>query len=70
MNEGYNGTENDLNTLTKIINETDLTKEQIRKSLNGHKLFEQMDFKSDTISLDRIALIFKDNKLNKIMKYW
>ena len=70
MKEGFADTENDLTNLTKIINETDLSKEQIRKSLIKHKLFEYMDFKSDTISLDRITLIFKDNKLNKITKQW
>lgn len=70
MKDGYKNTENDLNSLTKIINETDLSKEQIQKSLTKHKLFEYMDFKSDTVSLDRITLLFKDNKLNKITKQW
>ena len=70
MKEGYIDTENDLANLTKIINETDLTKEQVRKLLTKHKLFEYMDFKSDTVSLDRITLIFKDNKLNKITNQW
>ena len=70
MKDGYIDTENDFDNLTKIINETDLTKEQIRKSLSRHKLFEYMDFKNDTVALDRITLIFKDNKLNKITKQW
>ncbi len=70
MKEGYTNTENDLTNLTKIVNETDLTKYQIRKSLSKHKLFEYMNFNSDTISLDRITLIFENNKLNKITKQW
>ena len=70
MREGYSDTENDLDNLMKIINETDLTKEQIKKSLKEHKLFEYMDFKSDTISLDRVNLIFNDNRLDKITKQW
>ena len=70
LKEGYANTDNDLTNLTKIINETDLSKEQIGKALIKHKLFEYMDFTNDTVSLDRITLIFKDNKLNKITKQW
>jgi hypothetical protein len=68
--DGYADTENDLNTLTKIINETDLTKGQIKKSLKGHELFQYMNFKRDTISLDRVNLIFNDNRVAKITKQW
>jgi hypothetical protein len=39
MKEGYADTEEDLSNLTKIINETDLSKEQIRASLIGPKRF-------------------------------
>ena len=70
MKDGYSDTENDLDNLVKIINETDLTKRQVEKSLNGHKLFEYMNFQSDTISLDRVNLIFKDNRLKGITKQW
>ena len=70
MKESYTNTENDLANLTKIVNETDLTKDLIRKSLSKHQLFEYMNFNSDTISLDRITLIFENNKLKKITKQW
>jgi hypothetical protein len=70
MRKGYKDTENDLDNLMKIINETDLTKGQIKKSFKGHKLFEYMNFKSDTISVDRVNLIFNDNRLAKITKQW
>lgn len=40
MRDAYTDTENDLDNLMKIINETDMTKGQIKKSLNRHKLFE------------------------------
>src|SRR5688572_2848562 len=63
MEQGYSDTENDLQSLTKLINETDLTKGQISKALSKHNLYESMDLKSDTISLYRINLIFKDDKL-------
>jgi hypothetical protein len=70
LKEGYQDTESDLNNLTKIINETDLTKEQISKTLNKNNLYEYIDFKSDTISLNRITLIFKNDKLYKVSKQW
>jgi hypothetical protein len=68
MKDGYEDTENDLDNISKIINETDLTKLQIKKTLRPHHLYEYMDFNKDTVSLDRVSLIFKDDKLFKITK--
>lgn len=68
--DGYTDTENDLDNIIEIINKTDLTKTQIEKELKAHKLYEDMDFKKDTISLDRVSLIFKDGKLFKVSKQW
>ena len=68
--EGYTDTENDLENLIEIINKTDLTKTEIQKGLKDHRLYEYMDFKKDTISLDRISLIFDNNKLKTITKQW
>jgi hypothetical protein len=68
--EGYTDTENDLNQLVEIINKTDLTKKQIQTELKDHKLFEYMDFKSDTVSLDRVILVFENERLKKITKQW
>jgi hypothetical protein len=68
--EGYTHTENDLDNLIGIINKTNLTKEQIETELKKHKLYEYMDFKSDTISLDRVSLIFENNKLKQVTKQW
>jgi hypothetical protein len=68
--EGYIDTENDLDNLIKIINKTDLTKTQIQNELKDHRLYEYMDFKADTISLDRVTLIFKSDKLFKVTKQW
>jgi hypothetical protein len=68
--EGYTDTENDLDNLIKIINKTDLTKTQIQNELKDHRLYEYMDFKADTISLDRVTLIFKSDKLFKVTKQW
>ena len=68
--EGYTDTENDLDQLIEIINKTDLTKEQIQRELKDHRLFEFMDFKSDTVSLDRVLLIFENEKLKNVEKQW
>ena len=68
--EGYTDTENDLDNLIEIINKTDLTKTQIEKELKDHRLYEYMNFKKDTISLDRVTLIFQSDKLFKVTKQW
>jgi hypothetical protein len=68
--EGYTDTENDLDNLIEIINKTDLTKTQIQKELKDHRQYEYMDFKTDTISIDRVTLIFKSDKLFKVTKQW
>ncbi|WP_111671877.1 hypothetical protein [Algoriphagus litoralis] len=68
--EGYRDTENDLDQLIEIINKTDLTKKQIETELKDRKDFEFMDFKTDTISLNRVLLIFDNDRLEKITKQW
>lgn len=68
--EGYTDTENDLDQLIEIIKKTDLTKSQIKNELKEHRLYEYMDFNSDTISLDRVLLIFENAKLKDVTKQW
>ena len=68
--EGYTNTENDLDQLIIIIKKTDLTKSQIKNELKDHKLYEYMNFDSDTISLDRVLLIFENGKLKNVTKQW
>lgn len=70
QNEGYTITENDLDQLIEIINKTDLTKAQIENILRSHSFYEFMDFKTDTISLNRVLLIFEKDKLINITKQW
>ena len=70
MREGYTETENDLETLVELINTTDLSKQEIETKLKNHRLKEFMSFKTDTIELERILLIFKNDKLKKIEKVW
>lgn len=70
MGDGYTNTENDLNSLIEFINETNLTKSEIKEQLKTHRFVEFMDFKQDTIPLERITLIFKNDTLRRIEKQW
>jgi hypothetical protein len=68
LRESYSDKENDLNDLIQIINKTDLSKKQIEKELENHRLFEYMNFDNDSVSLESIILIFENEKLKKITK--
>lgn len=70
MKEGYTATEDDLETIIELINTTDLTKNEIKVKLKKHRPNEFMSFKTDTIELERVLLIFKNGKLKKIEKKW
>lgn len=70
MKEGYSDTENDLEYLSKILNETDFSKAEIREVMKEHNLYEFMDFSSDTISLFRIELVFENEKFLKVSNQW
>ncbi|WP_423149757.1 hypothetical protein [Rubrolithibacter danxiaensis] len=68
--EGYSDTKNDLEQIIEIINKTNLTKSQIKTELKDHRLYEFMNFKSDTVALDRVLLIFDNDKLKTVTKQW
>jgi len=68
--DSYTNTENDLDNLMEIVNKTNLTKQEIKIKLKNHRLYKYMDFNTDTVSLDRVSLIFNSNKLIKIIKQW
>lgn len=70
MKDGYTDTENDLEMIIEIINKTNLTKNEINNQLKKHRFYEFMDFKTDTVGLERVQLIFENNKLKKIEKQW
>jgi len=70
MKDGYSDTENDLEYLSKILNETDLSKAEIREVMKKHMLYEFMDFNRDTIPLNRIELIFENEKFIKVSNQW
>jgi hypothetical protein len=70
MQEGYDSTESDLNTITVLINETDLSKTGIMAKLQEYKPMDCFNLESDTIDLERVLLIFKKGQLKQIEKIW
>jgi len=68
MKEGYGDTEKDLKTISSIINETDLSKSEIKKLIEKSSVFNE--YALDTISLERVQLIFKKDTLKKIDFQW
>lgn len=70
MKEGYSDTEADLETITSIISQTNQTKLEVEKLLKTHRLYEYMDFSSDTVGLERVILIFDNDSLKSIEKQW
>jgi hypothetical protein len=70
MRQGYKDTEDDLKGLIKMINETDLTKGKIKDLVTTDNELRYLSINGDTITLSRVTLIFKDNKLNKVERTW
>jgi hypothetical protein len=68
--EGYIDTEKDLDNIIEIINEAAWSKSKVQERFKDHKLYEFMDFKKDTISLERVFLIFEKDKLKSVSKQW
>tara|TARA_R100000152_G_C6735139_1_gene159393 strand:- start:1 stop:315 length:315 start_codon:yes stop_codon:yes gene_type:complete len=66
MKEGYSDTEADLETVIQIIEQTDQSKQEVKMVLKEHRLYEYMDFETDTIGLERILLIFDNDSLKSI----
>lgn len=68
--EGYTATEKDLNTLIQIANTNKLSKKKIVDELKAYRFYDSIDFKRDTIPLERVELIFKNDTLQQIIKQW
>lgn len=64
---GYSDTKNDLSAIIEIINTTDLSKAEIKKSLENGGSHTVLHFESDTVSLNKVSIIFKDKTLHKII---
>lgn len=69
LQDSYTEKETELDNLILIINQTDLSKTGIEKTLKKHKIGESANFKSDTVSLDELKLIFRNDKLFKVTRH-
>jgi hypothetical protein len=67
---GYCDTNNDLQKLMTIINETDLSKSQIETLLVSDSTLFFSQFKKDTVQLNRVNLVFKSEKLSEVYLRW
>jgi predicted site-specific integrase-resolvase len=63
----YADTENDLKELVRIINETNLSKSEIKSILKSR---EYLEFAKDSISLNRVTLCFRGDQLKRIKLNW
>ena len=70
MKQGYENTENDLNTIIDIVNYDDFSKDSIKQLLKEYRFFDMMDFKMDTVPLERVELIFINDTLKNIRYQW
>ncbi|MCF0073220.1 hypothetical protein LZD49_22260 [Dyadobacter sp. CY261] len=67
MQDGYKKTEDDLVAIVCVVNSTNFSKSQIEKCVRQYPLYKYLDFSGDTVALRRYELIFKNNKLLKII---
>lgn len=65
LRDDHSHTEQELEILTGILNDSRLSKPKIIKVLEGYDL---SDFNSDTIILDKVRLIFEQDTLIKAEK--
>ena len=68
LRDSYTEKETELDNVILILNETDLSKTGIEKTLKKHKIGESANFKRDTVSFDELKLIFRNDKLFKVSR--
>jgi len=68
LQDSYNEKETELDNVILILNETDLSKTEIEKTLKKHKITESANFKRDTVLLNELKLIFRNDKLFKVTR--
>lgn len=68
LQDSYTEKETELDNVILILNETDLSKTEIEQTLKRHKIGESVNFKRDTVLLDELRLIFRNDKLFKVTR--
>lgn len=69
MEESYADTDADLRTVAEIVNRACRSKAEVERLLSRHRLYEYMDFETDTIGLERMVLIFENDTLKAVAEY-
>ncbi|MEO6284959.1 MAG: hypothetical protein ABIN80_15595 [Dyadobacter sp.] len=67
MREGYVETENDLEGLVKVLNCKNLTKAKVKKMFSADSLYIQIDSNKDSIFLNRVILVFRDEQFVEVI---
>ncbi|WP_342087074.1 hypothetical protein [Dyadobacter sp. OTU695] len=68
MQDGYRRTEDELAAIVCIVNTANFSKSQIEKCVRQYPFFDYLDFSGDTVALQQHELIFRNNKLLKIVR--
>lgn len=68
LSDSYSKTQSDLNDIRHIVNETNLTQDEVVDILNKKSEFDYLKLDTNRISLQTINLIFKDSRLVKIQE--
>ncbi|MBL7850843.1 MAG: hypothetical protein JNN04_08080 [Cyclobacteriaceae bacterium] len=70
MKDEFDDTDDALDEVIAIINNTDLSRQQIQTELLKIKDLDYVDFEEDTVFLDKIYLVFEENRLKKVGEQW
>jgi hypothetical protein len=66
MRDELTDTENDLKAVLKIASGRSLTRKEVEKVLSSDPAFAQINLDKDTISLNRVILIFENSRLVRL----
>lgn len=70
MGDGYADTKEDLVTICGIVNHTDLTKNNVITYLKDSTNQDTYEKPTNTISINRVDLVFDQNSLSQINMRW
>lgn len=70
MKDSFDDTDEALDQVILILNNTDLSRKQIHMELLKTQDLETVDFDEDTVYLDKIYLVFTEDKLSRIGEQW
>ena len=66
LSDSFSKTRSDLDDVSRIINDTNLSKDEVKKILKKHSAFESIELDKNRVFLQTVILVFKDGKLMEI----